>query len=42
MKLGTTKNSHIGHCTHTMESANVISKGKGKAIPLQALGVPGG
>ena len=21
---GTTKNSHIGHCTHTIESTNVI------------------
>jgi hypothetical protein len=21
--LGTTENSHIGHCTHTSESANV-------------------
>jgi hypothetical protein len=27
---GTAKNSHIGHCKHTMESANV--KGKGHPI----------
>jgi len=23
MKLGTTENNHIGHCTHTSESTNV-------------------
>jgi len=34
---GTTENSHIGHCTYTAGS-----KGKGKAVPLQAWNGPEG
>jgi len=34
---GTTENRHVGHCTHSLGS-----KGKGKAVPLQARTGPEG